>query len=107
MARLAKSLDVLRAQIDALAPGRDKSSDGTFPSAEHLRQNPNSDHNTGHALDITNDPAHGVVAADLAEQLRQSRDHRIKYIISNRRISNPTIQDWAWRPYDGSNPHDK
>jgi hypothetical protein len=112
MARLAKSLETLRDQIDALAPGRDKSSDGWIASAQHHAQNPNSDHEADaggvvRALDITNDPAHGVVAADLAEQLRQSKDPRIKYIISNRRISNPTIQDWAWRPYSGSNPHDK
>lgn len=112
MARIAKSLEELRSQIDALAPGRDKSSDGWIASQQHHAQNPTSDHEADangvvHALDITNDPGHGVVATEIAEQIRVSRDHRVKYIISNKRISNPDIQDWAWRPYNGANPHDK
>ncbi|MBY0294758.1 MAG: hypothetical protein K2X71_01790 [Methylobacterium sp.] len=30
----------------------------------------------------------------------------MKYVISNRRIASAKA-DWAWRPYDGSNPHTK
>ena len=62
-------------------------------------------------MDITHDPAHGLVAGDVAEQLRLSRDPRIKYIISNRRIANFQALGgqpaYAWRPYAGANPHDK
>jgi hypothetical protein len=110
--RVAQSLLVLRKQIDALAPSRSKASDGTIGDAEHSLRD--SDHNPWvkdgrfgvvTALDITNDPANGVNSEDLAEALRLSKDPRIKYIISNRKISNPLIQDGAWRPYSGANPH--
>lgn len=110
--REAKSLLRLLAQVNALAPGRDKSSDGTIGDARHAAD-PTSDHNPAligrdkvvTALDVTNDPAHGMDSAVLAEQIRASRDPRIKYIISRRRIANPDIEDWAWRPYTRSNPH--
>jgi hypothetical protein len=110
VARLAGSLIKLRTQIDELAPGRAKASDGWIGDAAHAARK--SDHNPDasgvvRALDITHDPAHGVDAGAIAEQIRQSRDPRVSYIISNSRIANPDIQDWAWRLYDGSNPHDK
>ena len=47
----------------------------------------------------------GVTPANMAEALRQSKDERINYIISNGRISNPNIGGGAWRDYHGSNPH--
>lgn len=102
---LAKSLEVLRNQINKRYPNRDKSSDGTFPSPQHMKQNPRSDHNVGDALDITHDPEHGVDAGNIANQLRLSRDFRIKYIISNKRIAS-SKDNWAWRKYTGQNPHD-
>lgn len=112
--RVAQSLLKLRAQIDAAAPGRSKLSDGTVGDADHASRS--SDHNPWvtdggmgivTAMDITHDPRNGVDAAVLAEDLRQSRDPRLKYIISNRRIASHDKADWAWRPYGGSNPHDK
>jgi peptidoglycan hydrolase-like protein with peptidoglycan-binding domain len=33
------------------------------------------------------------------------KDYRVAYIIWNERISNPDIENGAWRPYTGSNPH--
>ena len=83
--RVAKSLLALRDQVDASAPHRDKSSDGTIGDLSH--QSRKSDHNpiasgVVTAMDITNDPAHGVVARDIAEMLRISQDLRIKYVIS-------------------------
>src|SRR5678810_275459 len=114
--RMAKSLDVLLAQINALSPNRDKSSDGGIGNAEHASRT--SDHNPWvmdgevgvvTARDFTNDPAHGIVSEELAEALRAARDPRIKYIISNRKIaaSYPTLgkEAWEWRPYTGANPH--
>ncbi len=47
---------VLR-QASAIAPKRMKASDGLLPSAAHLKTNPNSDHNTGLAVDLTHDPS--------------------------------------------------
>lgn len=103
--RLAKSLENLRAQINAAYPNRSKTSDGTVGDSAH-RARP-SDHNPNFAgvvcaLDITHDPANGVDAGTLAEKLRASGDPRIKYIISNHRIAN---SGQPWRRYTGSNPH--
>lgn len=108
MARIAKSLDTLRAQINAMAPNRSKASDGWIGDVAH--QATKSDHNPNaagvvNALDITHDPAHGVDARKLAETLVASRDKRISYIISNGEIINSQVQKWQWRPYGGKNPH--
>ena len=113
--RVAKSLDTLLGQINALSPNRDKSSDGGIGNAEHASRS--SDHNPWvmdanvgivTARDFTNDPAHGVNSQDLADTLVASRDPRIKYVISNRKICSGSGQDkpaWVWRPYTGTNPH--
>lgn len=108
--RVAKSLLALRNQVNEKFPNRDKSWDGTIGDANHASRN--SDHNPWvddgvvTAMDITHDPKHGVDSYEMAEELRQSRDPRIKYIISNRKIASSTTQPWKWRKYTGSNPHD-
>lgn len=107
--RLAKSLETLRSQINALSPNRSKSSDGSIGDEAHASRS--SDHNPWvddrvvTAIDITHDPAHGVDSEELAETLRASRDTRIKFIISNRKIAS-FDKTWTWRAYTGSNPHD-
>lgn len=110
--RLAKSLEKLRDQVNAAHPGRSKESDGTIGDAAHAATK--SEHNPDangvvRALDITNDPAHGVSAAWLAEVLRASQDARILYIISNGRIASSYAAGgqapWTWRPYHGLNAH--
>lgn len=113
--RVAKSLLVLREQINEAFPGRSKASDGTIGDARH--QSSNSDHNPWvkdgamgvvTALDITNDPAHGVHSRKLAEALVASQDPRIKYLISDGEICSGLGQKhpaWKWRPYSGSNQH--
>lgn len=108
--RLARSLERLRAQINALAPGRSKASDGTIGDAAHASRK--SDHNPDadgvvRAMDITHDPASGCDCNAIAASLVASRDPRIQYIIWNRRIVNREVSPWVWRPYPGSNPHDK
>lgn len=108
--RIAKSLATLRDQINAAAPQRSKVSDGAIGDANHSSRA--SDHNPNGkgvvcAIDITDDPADGCSAEAIAESLKSGKDPRIGYIIWNRRISNPTIQAGAWRPYTGSNPHNK
>jgi hypothetical protein len=116
--RVAKSLLKLRDQINAKFPGRKKDSDGTIGDTAHCPGSsdhcPNiSDGGVGvvTGMDITHDPAHGLVAGEVADELRLSHDPRIKYIISNRRIANFQALDgqpaFAWRPYTGQNPHDK
>lgn len=114
--RLARSLDTLRMQVNQRWPKRSKVSDGTIGDEAHASRS--SDHNPWikdgavgvvSGMDITHDPASGCDSYALAEVLRDGRDPRIKYIISNRRIcsSEPTNGKpaWAWRSYTGINPH--
>ncbi|TXH40610.1 MAG: peptidoglycan-binding protein [Desulfurellales bacterium] len=113
--RVAKSLEKLLGQLNALFPNRAKVSDGAVGNAEHASRK--SDHNpwfkdskgTGivSARDFTfdNNPADGV-GIDchwLAKVLFESRDPRIKYIIWNGRITKKDKS--GWKPYNGPNPH--
>ena len=102
----------MRAQFNAHSPGRSKASDGWIGDAAHAAST--SDHNpwVKHqgvgivtALDITHDPKNKVDTWAIAEFMRQQRDPRVKYVISNRRIFSATVSPWAWRTYTGSNPH--
>lgn len=111
--RVAESLLKLRDQINQASPNRNKSSDGTIGDAAHASRN--SDHNPWvkdksmgivTALDITHDPSHNVDCNRIVEQLVKSHDSRIKYIIWNKRIYNPSVTG-DWRTYNGSNPHTK
>ena len=87
-------------QANVIAPKRKKASDGLLPSAAHLKANPNSDHNTGHAVDLTHDPKNGINCKEIFEQLK--KDKRVKYLIYNRRI---WIRGSGEKAYTGSNPH--
>ena len=109
---LAKSLQTLRRQANTLAPNRSKVADGTIGDTAHSSRT--SDHNptsSGQvcALDLTHDPAGGLDAHDLAEQLLRAQDPRLKYVISRSRIgSGPGgPSPGVWRRFDGENPHDK
>jgi hypothetical protein len=91
-----------------MAPSRNKADDGTIGDPAHQARK--SDHNPDTngvvtAMDITNDPAHGADAGAIAEMLRLSKDRRIKYVISNRRIFSSLVSPWQWRRYDGVNAH--
>ncbi len=45
-------------------------SDGLLPSKAHIKASPNSDHNTGHAVDLTHDPHNGIDCGDIYEKLK-------------------------------------
>jgi hypothetical protein len=101
--RVAYSLNVLLGQLNTLAPNRNKASDGSIGDPAHSSRV--SDHNPDdegivRARDFTHDPANGLDCNWLANQLVDSGDPRIKYIIWNRRI-------WTgeWHDYDGTNAH--
>ena len=110
--RLAGSLLQMRAQLDAMYPGRSKENDGGIGDETHATGP--SDHNpwvkddaTGvvTAIDVTHDPSSGCDGNKLAEALRKSRDERIKYVVWNRQICSATVSPWKWRAYTGDNPH--
>jgi hypothetical protein len=95
------AIAVLR-QATAIKPSRKKASDGLLPSAAHINQNPDSDHNTGYAVDLTHDPVNGIDCFNLYEELKA--DKRVKYLIFHGKI-------WSEKngesKYDGINQHNK
>lgn len=101
----APACKAMRAEATRRWPMRNQASDGICSSLDHRKQNPGSDHDYGNAVDLTHDPGAGVDCHVLAEVVKH--DPRTKYVIWNRRISNPSIQAGAWRSYTGSNPHTK
>ena len=115
---MAKSLEVLRKQLNEMFPDRSKVSDGGIGDVAHQKAG-TSDHlphvkdknNVGvvTARDFTfdNNPADGV-GIDchwLAKVLVKDKDPRIKYIIWNGQIISSKQQPWIWRKYSGKNPH--
>lgn len=92
-------------------PGRNTASDGICASPQHHQQNPNSDHETGDAWDLTHDPDHGCDVDLMFFRIVRRRDPRVKYLIRNRKIlrsyDKPGIPAWTWSNYTGPNPHIK
>lgn len=104
--RVAHSLKTLREQVNSQYPNRGKGSDGTIGDTAHSKRK--SDHNPDsagrvNAMDLTHDPKGGFDSYAFAEHLRQTKDPRLKYVISNRRIFH--AGEWVWKPYKGSNAH--
>ena len=113
--QLAKALERLRAQINAVSPSRSKVSDGSIGDEAHASRN--SDHNPWikqgsvgivSAIDVTHDPANGVDGAILSRSL--IADPRVKYVIFARQIWK--ARTGQWEPYvrkpgqKSYNPHD-
>ncbi len=98
------AIAVLR-QATALAPKRKKASDGLLPSKAHIKANPNSDHNTGLAVDLTHDPDKGIDCEVIFQELK--KDRRVSYLIFNKKIWSPHKASQGDRAYTGSNPHTK
>jgi hypothetical protein len=95
------AIAVLR-QATALRPKRKKASDGLLPSAAHLNKSPNSDHNTGYAVDLTHDPKNDIDCFEIYEKLKS--DPRVKYLIFTGKIW--SIKNGE-KKYTGSNKHIK
>ena len=111
--RLARSLEVLRDEVNAAAPKRSKVSDGTIGDSAHSTRA--SDHNVNsagvvRAMDLTHDPAGGLDCHELAARVIAlgKANHRAlgagAYVIWRGRIASDTY-GWTWRSYSGSNPH--
>lgn len=111
-----RSLLVLRDQVNVIAPNRSKASDGLVGDENHETTSGHYPHYVAGvgseivtAWDCTNDPAKGCDTWLLAETLRQHRDKRIRYVISNQKVfssyASGSRAAWTWGPYSGSNPH--
>jgi len=98
------AIAVLR-QATALFPKRKKLSDGLLPSLAHQKASPNSDHNTGLAVDLTHDPKVGVDCASIFEKFKE--DERVNYLIFQGKIWSRERRKEGNRKYTGSNPHNK
>ena len=115
----------LRTEFNAIAPARDKTSDGTIGDAAH--QASQSDHNDDevgnvpirdadrkhevHALDIdvnlrTPGLSMEAVVQFLLRRCRSGAERRLRYIIFNRRIWSAS-SGWKQQRYTGANAHDK
>jgi hypothetical protein len=122
---LVPCLNSLRAEFTALAPVRDRQSDGSIGDTAHSQSS--SDHNpdeTGatpyedadslnevHAIDVDVDLRKPGWTMERAVQVivlrhRAGRDNRLQNVIYNRRIWS---RSWGWtaRAYNGPNPHDQ
>jgi hypothetical protein len=95
------AIAVLR-QATAIAPLRMKASDGLLPSKAHIHQNPNSDHNTGYAVDLTHDKLGGIDCFLLFQKLQA--DPRVSYLIFQGKIWS---KEKGLRDYTGPNKHNK
>ena len=96
------AIAVLR-QATALCPLRKKASDGLMPSKAHVAQNPNSDHNSGFAVDLTHDKLGGIDCFDIFQKLKA--DPRVKYLIFSGKIWSKEKAAEGDRPYSGFNKH--
>lgn len=109
---VAKALDTLRDEIDALYPERDKTSDGAKGDAAH--SNRQSDHNPA--------PPKNVVRARDFDKDGIPADQTVKFIVERGKAGDPRCGEGAyviwngviwshssgWKPkrYTGSNKHD-
>ncbi len=121
---LVPCLVKLRSEFNAIAPDRDRSSDGSVGDSAHQAEQ--SDHNpdeTGnvpiHDADRTNE-VHAIdvdvdlrvpgltmekVVQFLLTRCRSGAEKRLRYIIYNRRIWSQS-SGWRQQRYTGANPHD-
>jgi hypothetical protein len=121
--QLIPCLGQLEAEVDAIAPDRDRTSDGTIGDPAHqLTESDHNDDEAGRVPIRDADSKHEVHALDLDADLRTygltmmmivlhivtrcitGAETRLRYIIYNRTIWSAT-ERWAPRPYRGSNPH--
>nr|WP_221374418.1 hypothetical protein [Actinoplanes polyasparticus] len=121
---LVPCLVSLRGEFNALAPGRDRSTDGAIGDSNHTSS---SDHtpdeqstvlrdrdadrvNEVHAIDVDSDLRKPGWTMDRAVQIIVTRhrlglDNRLQNVIWNRKIWS---RSWGWtaRAYSGASPHD-
>lgn len=80
----APAAQALLRDCDQRWPTRSHASDGICASAQHSKNNPNSDHETGNAVDVTHDPKSGCDGHAIVTGIVSRADKRVKYLIFNR-----------------------
>lgn len=117
MATLAPSLEAFRAEVNALYPKRDKTSDGWIGDDAHASRP--SDHNPGarglvHAFDLDEDLDGKTADAGpevqwIVNHLVAGRDPRVSYLIYEGRMwrsyDKVGLPAWTPAPYTGINAH--
>lgn len=116
MARQARSLDVLLAEVNAVAPKRSKVSDGGLGDSAHQKAG-TSDHlpnkaGVWRARDFTHDPTGGLDCNTLTAALvpmlgKHPALGSGAYLIWNARIISTDRLGEGWRKYTGANAHRK
>lgn len=116
--RRAKALDTLVAEVNKLAPDRDKASDGWIGDAKHASRS--SDHNPWvkdargvgvvRAQDVDHDPDGGCDAVRIADIVvallgKHPALGSGAYVIFRSRIISTDRLREGWRPYSGLNAH--
>lgn len=120
---LVPCLVTLRAEIDAIAPNRDRASDGWIGDPAHqARTSDHNDDEIGKVPIVDADRKHEVHALDLDADLREPGltmhmviehllyrcrtgvENRLRYIIWNRCIWH-VDDSWAQKPYRLADPH--
>jgi hypothetical protein len=120
---LIPCLKALFAELDRIAPGRDKASDGSIGDAAHQAEV--SDHNADevgsvpihdadkanevHAIDVDNDLRQADLTMETVVQFllgrcRSGAEKRLRYVIYNRRIWSAST-GWVQKWYSGASPH--
>jgi hypothetical protein len=120
---LVPCLVQLRTELNRIAPGRDRTTDGTIGDTAH--QGSVSDHNDDevgrvpirdadskhevHAFDAdadlrTPNLTMEMVVQHILARCRSGAEKRLRYIIFNRRIWEAS-NDWRQRKYTGASPH--
>lgn len=98
-ANIAPAIRTLQSQVTAAYPKRTVP-DWIWPSPEHSKRSPKSDHEAGNAIDVRDDLGGGhKVTLNWLDPIRL--DPRTNYVIHDRKIGDRN----GWRNYTGSDPH--
>lgn len=103
VSKASAAASAILSQANQVWPKRSKASDGLLPSAAHQKQNPQSDHNSGLAADLTHDPANGVDCKDIFQKMKA--DPRVLYLIHAGKIWSDARKAEGDRAYTGANLH--